>query len=99
MIENNDLGRRVASIETELRGMREEVQLNRRRYHELSTTVAPLVLENMDVQRHELELRDLRSHLDRVRGVWTAITIMAGVISALIAAIWSVFNKAPQLLH
>lgn len=90
-----DFDRRIASLETEVRSMREEVQLNRRRYHELSNQIAPLILEGSEVQRHELELRDLRSALDRFRGVWTAITIMGGVISALAAAVWTVFSHLP----
>lgn len=96
MTDDNDLGRRVASLETEIRNMREEVQLNRRRYHELSSNIAPLILEGSDVQRHEIELRDLRSMVDRFRGVWWAITIMGAVMSALVATVWTVITHIPH---
>lgn len=96
MTDDNDLGRRVASLETEVRNMREEVQLNRRRYHDLSSNIAPLILEGTEVHRHESEIRELRSMVDKVRGVWWAITIMGTILSALVATVWTVITHIPH---
>lgn len=72
----------VAALKVEVRSLREETSLNRRRYHELSNLIAPLVLAESMTNRHELELRDLRSLVDRGRGLWFAVSVMGAVIAA-----------------
>lgn len=90
MEQENDLGRRVASIETELRGMREEIQLNRRRYHDLSSSIAPMILEATDLARHEMDIRLLQTAMERLRGAWMSVVVMASVLSAVIAGGWTI---------
>lgn len=92
MHDDNDINSRLARLETEVRSLREEVQLNRRRYHELSSTLAPVILEGNDVNRHEMELREIRSAMDKMRGVWSAITILATVMASLVAGMWALLT-------
>lgn len=89
MEEYHDLGRRVASLETDMRVLREEVHLNRVRYHDLSNKVAPILMEGTDIDRHEKELRELRAALDNLKGVWKAITIVATVLATVIGGLWA----------
>lgn len=74
---------RVAALQSEVRSLREETALNRRRFHEISNQLAPLVLGEAMVNRHEIQLRDLQSLVDRGRGIWVALSIMGAVVAAM----------------
>lgn len=100
MIDNdNDIGRRVASLETEMRDLRSEVRLGRVRYHDLNNALAPLVLENVEVKGALLELKDVRSALDHLKGVWSAITILSSVLAGVIAIGVSVYSHLGVVSH
>ncbi|HEX3862128.1 MAG TPA: hypothetical protein VHY35_10595 [Stellaceae bacterium] len=90
---SEDDGRDLAALKVEVRSLREETALNRTRYHQLATDIAPLILGESMVNRHELELRELRSLVDRGRGVWTAISIMGAVVAAMAAGMWAVLDR------
>lgn len=89
MPDDDDHGR-VAALQIEVRDLRDEVQRLRSRYHDLSNMLAPLVLAEADTREHEAELRVIRSELDRLRGVWRAISVIATVVGALAAGAWEV---------
>ena len=91
-----DHGHRIASLETEMRSMREEVQLGRRRYHEMSNALAPLLHESTDILRdienHDRDIRELRSALDSIQGVWKSIVVGAVSLSAVATGAWALIT-------
>lgn len=80
----------VASLQVEVRDLQEEVQRLRSRYHDLSNLIAPLVLASEDTERHDTELREIRSIVDRGRGVWLALTIIGTLAGSLAAGVWAI---------
>jgi predicted phage tail protein len=74
---NNEIERRIAALELEMHSTKEELQLGRRRYHEIAG----------QFQQYETQLFQLNRGLSKKKWMWALPSFVGAITGSVFAAV------------